>query len=91
LSAFASHIGTIRDYWLSNTRPEEWLLIEWPDGEKEPIKYWCRCGLNVTSPTRLQRDDGDWLDDPTTDRSGGRSNTPSVRSLMGGCEEAVPR
>jgi SRSO17 transposase len=29
-----------RDYWLSNTRPEEWLLIEWPDGEKEPIKYW---------------------------------------------------
>jgi hypothetical protein len=163
-----------RDYWLSDTRPEEWLLIEWPDGEKEPIKYWCRCGLNVTSPTRLQRHDGDWwplslrcyrvapaarlgtdtdvcsktnrplkkladrpseydsgvradweawmrgadewggdlalrrsihcasccsvgrccamrLDDPTTDRSGGRSNTPSVRSLMGGCEEVVPR
>jgi hypothetical protein len=24
--------------WLSNTRPEEWLLIEWPDGEKEPMK-----------------------------------------------------
>jgi SRSO17 transposase len=22
------------------TRPEEWLLIEWPKGEKEPIKYW---------------------------------------------------
>ncbi len=20
--------------------PEEWLLIEWPDGDKEPIKYW---------------------------------------------------
>jgi SRSO17 transposase len=29
-----------RDYWMSNSRPEEWLLIEWPDGEKEPIKYW---------------------------------------------------
>ena len=29
-----------RDYWLPNTRPEEWLLMEWPDGEKEPIKYW---------------------------------------------------
>jgi SRSO17 transposase len=29
-----------RDYWLPNARPEEWLLIEWPDGEKEPIKYW---------------------------------------------------
>jgi len=29
-----------RDYWRTDTRPEEWLLIEWPDGEKEPIKYW---------------------------------------------------
>ena len=29
-----------RDYWLAASRPEEWLLIEWPDGEKEPIKYW---------------------------------------------------
>jgi SRSO17 transposase len=29
-----------RDYWLADKRPEEWLLIEWPDGEKEPIKYW---------------------------------------------------
>src|SRR5215469_7254768 len=23
-----------------DSRPEEWLLIEWPEGEKEPIKYW---------------------------------------------------
>jgi len=29
-----------RDYWLADSRPEEWLLIEWPDGENEPIKYW---------------------------------------------------
>jgi SRSO17 transposase len=29
-----------RDYKLSETRPEEWLLIEWPKGEKEPTKYW---------------------------------------------------
>ena len=29
-----------RDYCLSESRPEEWLLIEWPKGEKEPIKYW---------------------------------------------------
>jgi SRSO17 transposase len=21
-------------------RAEEWLLVEWPDGEKEPTKYW---------------------------------------------------
>ncbi len=29
-----------RDYNLTKTRPEEWLLIEWPKGEKEPTKYW---------------------------------------------------
>ena len=29
-----------RDDWLSEPRPEEWLLIEWPEGEKEPTKYW---------------------------------------------------
>src|SRR4051794_37680057 len=28
-----------RDYWLGELRPEEWLLIEWPEGEKEPTKY----------------------------------------------------
>jgi SRSO17 transposase len=29
-----------RDYKLSESRPEEWLLIEWPKDEKEPAKYW---------------------------------------------------
>ena len=29
-----------RHYWLADSRPKEWLLIEWPDGENEPIKYW---------------------------------------------------
>ena len=29
-----------RDYNLTSSRPEEWLLIEWPKGEDEPIKYW---------------------------------------------------
>ena len=29
-----------RDYKLTASRPEEWLLIEWPEGEKEPTKYW---------------------------------------------------
>ena len=29
-----------RDYNLTDSRPEEWLLIEWPEGEKEPTKYW---------------------------------------------------
>jgi SRSO17 transposase len=29
-----------RDYERSEPHPEEWLLIEWPRGEAEPIKYW---------------------------------------------------
>ncbi len=28
------------DYKLGESRPEEWLLVEWPEGEKEPTKYW---------------------------------------------------
>jgi SRSO17 transposase len=29
-----------RDYWLPEPRAEEWLLIEWPEQEAEPTKYW---------------------------------------------------
>ena len=29
-----------RDEQLTEPRPEEWLLIEWPEDEKEPTKYW---------------------------------------------------
>lgn len=29
-----------RDYLGTEMRPEEWLLIEWPEGESEPIKYF---------------------------------------------------
>jgi SRSO17 transposase len=29
-----------RDERHHKARPEEWLLIEWPKGEKEPTKYW---------------------------------------------------
>ena len=29
-----------RDYWCAQPWPEEWLLMEWPEGEKEPTKYW---------------------------------------------------
>lgn len=29
-----------RDYWRAEPWPQEWLLIEWPEGEKEPAKYW---------------------------------------------------
>lgn len=29
-----------RDYKHSEPHPEEWLLIEWPNGADEPAKYW---------------------------------------------------
>jgi SRSO17 transposase len=29
-----------RDSQRSQLRPEQWLLIEWPEGHKEPMKYW---------------------------------------------------
>lgn len=28
------------DYWRAQPWPEQWLLIEWPSGAPEPIKYW---------------------------------------------------
>src|SRR3954464_3909703 len=28
------------DFRLGEPRAEEWLLVEWPEGEKEPTKYW---------------------------------------------------
>ncbi len=33
-------------------RPKEWLLIEWPEGEKEPTKYW----LSTLPPNIYFRD-----------------------------------
>ena len=29
-----------RDEKRATPRPEEWLLVEWPEGEAEPTKYW---------------------------------------------------
>jgi SRSO17 transposase len=29
-----------RDHQRTQLRSEEWLLIEWPEGHKEPMKYW---------------------------------------------------
>ena len=29
-----------RDEWRTEPREEEWLLIEWPEGDAEPAKYW---------------------------------------------------
>jgi SRSO17 transposase len=29
-----------RDHQRDELRPEQWALIEWPEGHKEPMKYW---------------------------------------------------
>jgi len=29
-----------RDDWQREPHPEEWVLLEWPEGEPEPTKYW---------------------------------------------------
>ena len=47
-----------RDYNLTEGRPEEWLLIEWPKGENEPTKYWLFGPFPRTSPST------DWLTSP---------------------------
>ena len=41
-----------RDYQLSECRPEEWLLIEWPEGEVQPTKYWLS---NLPEATTFER------------------------------------
>ena len=33
-----------RDYWMSELREEEWLLIEWPETEAEPLRYYLSNG-----------------------------------------------
>jgi SRSO17 transposase len=41
-----------RDTKRSEPWPEEWLLIEWPDGDTEPAKYWFS---NLPRRTALKR------------------------------------
>jgi SRSO17 transposase len=40
--------AALRDYWFTDGRSEEWLLIDWPAGEKESSKY-----LLPTLPTDI--------------------------------------
>jgi hypothetical protein len=35
-------------------RPEEWLLIEWPEGEAEPMKYFLSTGPSDAAQGRLE-------------------------------------
>jgi SRSO17 transposase len=42
-----------RDEWRSEPHPEEWLLIEWPQSESEPTKYWLSTLPETLSLKRL--------------------------------------
>jgi len=42
-----------RDTWRAAPRAEEWLLIEWPQGEPEPTKYWLSTMPNDIAFDRL--------------------------------------
>jgi SRSO17 transposase len=44
-----------RDYWRAEPHAEEWLLLEWPKGEAEPIKYWISTLPPDTTLTALVR------------------------------------
>ena len=44
-----------RDMQRSEPWPEEWLLIEWPEGDAEPAKYWFSNLPRRTSLKRLVR------------------------------------
>ncbi len=41
-----------RDNQRSQLRPQEWLLVEWPHGHREPMKYWLS---TLPEDTPLQR------------------------------------
>jgi len=41
-----------RDRRRSEPWPEQWLMIEWPEGEPEPTKYWL---ANLPADTSLER------------------------------------
>lgn len=41
-----------RDYDLHHPRVEEWFIVEWPEGDKEPLKYW----LSTLPETTALRD-----------------------------------
>ncbi len=41
------------DFRLSEPRAEEWLLAEWPEGEKEPTRYWLSTLPEAATPEEL--------------------------------------
>lgn len=51
-----------RDYWRSELRAEEWLLIEWPTDEREPTKYWLGRGDVLVGVRNIHKPLSAWKD-----------------------------
>lgn len=58
--------ASYRDYWRSTLRDEEWLLIEWPEGDAESLKYW----LSTLPPRHDARTHGSCYQDALAYRAG---------------------
>ena len=49
-----------RDHKLKESRPEEWFLVEWPEDEEQPTKYWLStlpdniCFADLVDATKLR-------------------------------------
>jgi SRSO17 transposase len=78
-----------RDYWLSERHAEEWLLIEWPDDESEPTKYW----FLKTSPSAPWSvwSSSDGASNATTKSLSRRSASGIMKGAFGAASITTPR
>ena len=71
-----------RDYQLTDNRPEEWLLIEWPEGEKEPTRSGSHASARHRLPPLVDLTKLRWRIDATIRSSSRRSGRAFRRAGM---------
>src|SRR4051794_30854438 len=80
-----------RDYWLGEPRPQEWLLIEWPEGEKEPTKYRLSpCRRTLVSCAWLNLPSSGGVSSATTRSSSKNSGLGTTRVAAGAAFTTMP-
>ena len=82
-----------RDHLRHEPRPEEWFLVEWPNGEKEPTKYWLSTlpGTTRRLPTLSSRPSCAGASSGTTRTSSRRSGSVTTRGEAGGASTTMHR